>query len=227
MSTEQIKVALVEDSADERQALVLLINGSPGFSCVAAYANAEEALLGFKGLVPDVLLMDIHLPGMSGIECLRQLRARLPATRIMMLTAFEDHDRIFESLRAGASGYLIKNTPPARLLEAIAELHAGGAPMSSAIARQVVSAFHEPAQTPDPLAVLSEREREILGLLSEGYVYKEIADRLGISLGTVRTHIGRIYQKLHVRSRAEAMLKTIRRPQAPFSLLYRGPEECF
>ena len=202
-----IKVALVEDSPDEREALFFLIKGSPGFACVGAYDTGEEALKRLAALAPDVVLMDIHLPGMSGIECVPRLKSVLPATRIMMLSVFEDHDRIFESLRAGASGYLLKKTPPARLLEAIQELHQGGAPMSGPIARQVVAAFQTPAKQSNSLDQLTAREQEILNLLNQGFLYKEVADRLGIAIGTVRTHISRIYDKLHVRSRAQAMIK--------------------
>ena len=202
-----IKVALVEDSPDEREALFFLIKGSPGFACVGAYGTGEEALNKLPGLAPDVVLMDIHLPGISGIQCVRRVKTMLPATRIMMLSVFEDHDRIFESLRAGASGYLLKKTPPARLLEAIQELHQGGSPMSGSIARQVVAVFQTPAKQNDSFDQLSAREQEILTLLNQGFLYKEVADRLGIAIGTVRTHISRIYDKLHVRSRAEAMIK--------------------
>jgi len=202
-----IKVALVEDSPDEREALFFLIKGSPGFACVGAYGTGEEALNKLPSLAPDVVLMDIHLPGISGIQCVWRVKTMLPATRIMMLSVFEDHDRIFESLRAGASGYLLKKTPPARLLEAIQELHEGGAPMSSPIARQVVAAFQTPGKQNDSFNQLSTREQEILTLLNQGFLYKEVADRLGIAIGTVRTHISRIYDKLHVRSRAEAMIK--------------------
>ena len=207
MNGQTIKVALVEDHPDEREALACLLRGTPGFACVGAFPCGEKALAALPALAPDVVLMDIHLPGLSGIECVMKLKAALPDTRIMMLTVYEDHDRIFESLRAGANGYLLKRTPPARLLEAIQELHEGGAPMSGPIARQVVAAFQRPPPGQAQGAQLSEREREVLNLLNQGFLYKEIADRLGIALGTVRTHIGRIYEKLHVRSRAEAMLK--------------------
>ncbi|MCI0625036.1 MAG: response regulator transcription factor [Acidobacteria bacterium] len=211
--TKQIKVALVEDSPDEREALFFLLKGTPGFCCQGAFASAKEALEKIPDLQPDVVLMDIHLPGMSGIECIRKLKGLLPDTRIMMLTVFEDHDRIFESLKAGASGYLVKKTPPAKLLEAIQLLHEGGAPMSASIARQVVDWFHNPSKTNPQLEQLSAREDQILALLAKGLLYKEIADQLGIGLGTVRTYIGRICEKLHVHSRAEAMLKVL--PQAP------------
>lgn len=207
MSHDSIKVALVEDNPDEREALSYILKGSPGFQCVGTFSTGEEALARIPGLCPNVVLMDIHLPGISGIECIRALKAKAPALRIMMLTVFEDHDRIFQSLRAGASGYLLKKTPPAKLLEAIEELHQGGAPMSSPIAFQVVAAFQEPLQNSGGLESLTQREQEILNLLNQGFLYKEIADRLGISIGTVRTHISRIYDKLHVRSRAEAMIK--------------------
>lgn len=213
----KIKVVVVEDSNDEREALCILLRGSHGFACVGAFSTGEEALRHCPALLPHVVLMDINLPGISGTDCIRRLRPVMPATRIMMLTVFEDHDRIFQSLRAGANGYLLKKTPPARLLEAIQELHQGGAPMSAAIARQVVDAFHESGPQQNELAQLSTRELEIVNLLARGFLYKEIADQLGLKLGTVRTYIGRIYEKLHVRSRAEAMLKVL--PRSP------GPEQ--
>jgi DNA-binding NarL/FixJ family response regulator len=210
---EPIKVALVEDGEDEREALSTLLRGSPGFACAAAFDCAEAAVPELPALLPHVVLMDINLPGISGIDCIRKLKPLLPAARIMMLTVFEDPDQIFNSLRAGAHGYLLKKTPPAKLLEAIADLHQGGAPMSAAIARQVVDAFHEKSTSTPELARLSPRELEIVNLLARGLLYKEIADQLGISMGTVRTHIGRVYEKRHVRSRAEVMLKVL--PQSP------------
>lgn len=213
VSASSIKVALVEDSPDEREALFFLLKGTSGFECLGAFKSAEEALAKIPALAPHVVLMDIHLPGMSGIDCIRELKKMLPKTRLMMLTVFEDHDHIFEALKAGADGYLIKKSPPAKLLEAVQQLHEGGAPMSSSIARQVVDWFHSSANPApsahQPLEGLSPREEQILGLLAQGFLYKEIADQLGISMGTVRTHIGRIYEKLHVRSRAEAMLKVL------------------
>jgi DNA-binding NarL/FixJ family response regulator len=158
-------------------------------------------------LKPDIILMDIHLPGISGIDCVRDITAKLPRTKILMLTVFEDNDRIFQSLRAGATGYLLKKTQPAKLLEAIQQLHEGGAPMSAPIARQVVAAFQTPVLSLDASVQLTHREQEILALLNQGFLYKEIGDRLGIAMGTVRTHIARVYEKLHVRSRAEAMIR--------------------
>jgi DNA-binding NarL/FixJ family response regulator len=206
---ETIKVALVEDSREEREALGILLRDSPGFSCVGAFESGERALQELPKLFPHVILMDINLPGISGTDCILRLRPIMPATRILMLTVFEDHDRIFQSLRAGANGYLVKKTPPARLLEAIADAHEGGAPMSAAIARQVVDAFHEAGPHHDELAALAARELQVVNLLAQGFLYKEIADQLGISMGTVRTYIGRIYEKLHIHSRHEATLKVL------------------
>lgn len=216
---ETIKVAIVEDSADTREALQVLINGSEGFMCVAACGSAEEALAVIPRCPPDVVLMDIQLPGMSGIECIRRLKNQLPDVQIMMLTVFEDHDRIFQSLAAGASGYIVKKTVPDKLLEAIDELHKGGAPMSGQIARQVVEAFKNPVDSlPEhdapPPTNLSKREQEILGQLARGFLYKEICNHLGISMGTVRVHIRHIYEKLHVHNRTEAILKGHPGPQS-------------
>jgi DNA-binding NarL/FixJ family response regulator len=216
MSADAIKVALVEDSKVEREAISFLIHATPGFACVGALVSGEEALEKLPALGPDVVLMDIHLPGISGIDCIRQLKERLPSVRIMMLTVFEDHERIFKSLAAGATGYLVKKTPPAKLLEAIQELHNGGAPMSGQIARQVVAVFQEPAPWSSGVSELSPREQEILRLLAQGLIYKEIADQLGISFGTVRTHICRIYEKLHVHSRHEAAFKVSGRADRRF-----------
>jgi len=202
-----IRVALVEDDRQVRAGLRLLIDHSKKCACVAAFASAEEALARLPSLQADVVLMDIQLPGRSGIECIRELKLRQPKFQIMMLTVFEDHDRIFQSLTAGASGYLLKQTPPDKLLEAITELHRGGAPMSTQIARRVVEAFQQAAPGGDATAGLSPREKEIVALLAKGYLYKEIASQLGISVETVRTHIHNTYEKLHVRSRTEAVMK--------------------
>jgi DNA-binding NarL/FixJ family response regulator len=208
---QRIRVALVEDDPDVRSGLQLLIDSSNCCVCVAALGSAESALDQIPTLQPDVVLMDIHLPGMSGIECIRQLKQRMPTLQIMMLTVFEDHDRIFQSLSAGASGYLLKQTTPERLLEAIADLHNGGSPMSTQIARQVVEFFQQPGQVEAATAALSPRETEIIGLLAKGFLYKEIASQLGISVETVRTHIHNTYEKLHVRTRTEAVMKVFGR----------------
>jgi DNA-binding NarL/FixJ family response regulator len=207
-----IRLAVVEDDQKVREGLVQLINASPGYQCVAACPSAENALARLPAAQPQVVLMDIQLPGMSGIECIRELKHRCPAMQIMVLTVFEDHDRIFQSLAAGASGYLLKQLPPAKLIEAIADLHQGGSPMSAQIARRVVEAF-QPHPTGDTSGGhLSPREQEIIHLLAQGHLYKEIADRLHLSVETVRTHIRNIYHKLHVRSRTEAINKVFGRP---------------
>jgi DNA-binding NarL/FixJ family response regulator len=206
-ATHNIRVALVEDDPQVREGLQRLIAAAAGFECAAACASAEEALARLPALRLDVVLMDIHLPGMSGIECIRQLKLQQPAMQVAMLTVFEDHDRIFQSLAAGASGYLLKQTPPEKLLEAIAELHRGGSPMSAQIARRVVETFQRPAPAAAPEADLTPRELEVIRLLARGFLYKEIADQLGLSVETVRTHLHRIYDKLHVRTRTEAVMK--------------------
>jgi DNA-binding NarL/FixJ family response regulator len=208
---QKIRVALVEDDPAVRCGLELLIGSSSWCACVAALGTGEEALACIPALGPDVVLMDIHLPGMSGIDCIRLLKQQMPRLQIMMLTVFEDHDRIFQSLAAGASGYLLKQTPPDKLLEAIIDLHQGGSPMSTQIARRVVEVFQQ-TQSPDSAtATLSKRENEILGFLAKGYLYKEIASQLGISVETVRTHIHKTYEKLHVRTRTEAVMKVFGR----------------
>ena len=205
-----VRVALVEDDTRIRQGLTLLIGTSPGYDCVGNYSTAEEALARLPDLAPDVVLMDINLPGMSGIECIRRLKKLLPSAQLVMLTVFEDHDRIFRSLSAGASGYLLKNTPPARLLDAIREVFQGGAPMSAQIARSVVEEFRQPVPPESPASALSPREKEILGLLARGFLYKEIADQLRLSVETVRTHIRNIYEKLHVHSKAEVISRHLK-----------------
>lgn len=203
----RIRVALVEDDPLVRDGLRALINQSPSCSCVVAFGSTEEAVASDLITDVDVVLMDIQLPGRSGIECIRELKRRRPGLQIMMLTVLEDHDRIFQSLAAGASGYLLKQTPPDKLLESITELHRGGAPMSTPIARRVVDFFQLGASARDATSVLSAREREVLALLARGYLYKEIAAELGLSVETVRTHIHNTYEKLHVRTRTEAVMK--------------------
>lgn len=202
------RVALVEDDREVREGLQVLLGSAARCSCVAAFGSAEEALAAAASIEVDVVLMDIQLPGMTGIECIRRWKQARPAVQIMMLTVFEDHDRIFRSLAAGATGYILKQTPPEKLLEAITELHHGGSPMSSQIARQVVRFFQNSNPEADAAAaVLSPREREIVELLARGHLYKEIAEELGISVETIRTHIHHIYQKLHVGNRTEAVMK--------------------
>lgn len=202
-----INVAIVEDEDEVREGLAMLINGSEGFRCVQRYSSAEKALPDTLKNKPDVVLMDINLPGMSGIECTRQLKARQRDLPIMVLTVYDDDEKIFESLKAGASGYLLKKTPPAKILEAIVELYNGGSPMSSRIARKVVQTFQAMGPSSEETENLSKREHEILFYLAKGYRYKEIAKALFISIETVRTHLRNIYEKLHVRSRSEAVLK--------------------
>jgi DNA-binding NarL/FixJ family response regulator len=202
-----IKVSIVEDIKEIREGLSALICGSEGYSCISNYSNAENALNGIIEDRPDVVLMDIGLPGMSGIDCIRKLKSKTTGLQIIMLTVYEDDDHIFNALVAGASGYLIKKTPPAKILEAIQDVYNGGSPMSSQIARKVINAFQSMNKSSNETENLSPREQEILSFLAKGYRYKEIAEKLFISIETVRTHLRNIYEKLHVRSRTEAVLK--------------------
>ena len=206
-----IKVALVEDDAKLRDTLKRFLAGQPGLRCLGDYANAESALVGIPKDRPDVVLMDINLPGMDGIECVMRLRQALPSLKIIMLTVFEDSDQVFKALSAGAFGYLVKSIRPAKILEAIREVHTGGSPMSGNIARKVVQSFQAQRTARSETDSLSERELEVLQSLSKGHTYKQIAADLGISLGTVRTYIQRIYEKLHVHSHAEAVMKFARK----------------
>jgi DNA-binding NarL/FixJ family response regulator len=206
-----IKVVIVDDEADLRENIAGFIDAAKGFRCVNAYASAEEALARIAENQPDVVLMDINLGGMSGIECVRHLKPRMPAAQIVMLTVFEDTEKIFSALAAGASGYLLKRLAPAKLLEAIREVHEGGSPMSAPIARKVVQSLQKKPTPVDASAELSPREREVLNGLAEGQAYKQIADRLGVSIHTVRNYIRRIYEKLHVQSRTEAVAKFMMR----------------
>lgn len=206
-----ITVSLVEDDTRLREILVRYFAGQPDFTCLCAYPDAEAALAEIPNNPPDVVLMDINLPGMSGIECVPLLRAAVPSVKIIMLTVFEDSDQVFKSLSAGAFGYLVKSSRPAKILQAIREVFNGGSPMSGHIARMVVQSFEKRASTPDETASLAPRELEVLHGLSCGQPYKEIAANLGISLSTVRTYIQRIYEKLHVNSQTEAVMKYARR----------------
>lgn len=207
MNDTTITVAIVEDLDEIRNGLAALINGSPGFRCVGTFPNGSEALSSIPTLKPDVVLMDIDMPSMNGIDCIIALKEQIPHLQISMLTVFEDDEKIFRSLQAGASGYLLKKTVPVKLLEAIEELHSGGSPMSGQIARKVVTAFSRMGESKKQTENLSPREQEILSYLAKGYRYKEIAAALFISVETVRTHLRNIYEKLHVRSRTEAVLK--------------------
>ncbi len=210
-ASDPIRVAIVEDDRTTRQGLAMLIDGTPGYECVGQYRSVEEALRAAH-TEPDVILLDINLPGVPGTEGVKLLRERDPRTQVVMLTVFDAQDHVFESICNGACGYLLKKTPPARLLEAIAEAHQGGAPMTPEIARRVVTLFQEaPPPRKDDDHGLSERELSVLGLLAEGYSYAALSGRLGISINTVRNHIRGIYEKLHVHSRSEAVSKAIRK----------------
>ncbi|MCB9234889.1 MAG: response regulator transcription factor [Bacteroidia bacterium] len=205
MQGNLIRTAIVEDDQEIRQLLQLIIGRSPGFTCEYAFESAEEAIRELPKSRPDLILMDINLPGMSGIEATAQLRVLLPNTDILMLSVNEDDDSVFDSLCAGASGYLLKETPPAALLEAIREAKSGGAPMSAQIARKVVRSFRQQTK-PD----LTERESEILAMLCRGDNYRTVADAIFVSTNTVKAHIKNIYRKLEVHSRAEAVSRAIR-----------------
>ncbi len=206
-----IKVAIVEDNEKIREGLAALIGGSEGFQCTAAYETAEETLRHLPAYNPDVVLMDIQLPKMSGIECVARLKEHDNHMQVMMLTVYEDDDKVFRSIVAGATGYILKRTPPAELLEAIRDVYEGGSPMSDQIARKVVKAFQEMGKSSKETENLSEREMEILSYLAKGYQDKEIADHFFLSIKTIRTHLRNIYQKLHVRSRTEAVLMYLRK----------------
>jgi DNA-binding NarL/FixJ family response regulator len=200
------EICVIEDHEDIRNGLIFIINTQPNFRCVA-FKNCEDAIDGIGNYVPDVILMDINLPGMNGIECTRILKERHPSVLIMMCTVFEDTEKIFDALKAGASGYILKRTAGEILLEAIKDLINGGAPMSSDIARKVVNSFRETKKIPEKHPELTNKESEILDLLSKGFGNKEIAEQLFISVNTVRTHIYHIYEKLHVNNRIEALNK--------------------
>ena len=203
-----ISVAIIEDQKDTRKMLSILINGSEGYECVATFENGEDAIARIPQLAPDVVMVDIHLPGVSGIECVHQLKALCPRSQFIMCTSLEDTDNIFNALQAGATGYLTKSTPPQKILEAITDAHNGGSPMSSQIARKVITYFQQqPSKKNTELEKLSAREQEILQYLSKGYRYKEISALLFINIETVRKHIHNIYEKLQVGSRTDAINK--------------------
>jgi DNA-binding NarL/FixJ family response regulator len=206
-----IEVAIVEDDPGLRESLVALVRRAPRLQCVADYGTGEAALAGLPAVRPDVVLVDINLPGMSGIELAAKLKGKLPKLQVMMITMYEDCDQIFASLQAGATSYLLKRSQPAEILQAIEELNAGGSPMSPEIARKVVSFFHRATASQSEVGQMTKRENEILSQLAKGYMYKEIADNMGISIETVRTHLQNIYGKLHVHSRTEAVVKFLNR----------------
>lgn len=206
---DMISVCIVEDNNDIRQALEQIIMMAEGYQFLGSFASAEAGIIGIPKLNPNVVLMDINLGGMSGIDCVRELKPKHPDLLFMMCTVYEEDEKIFEALSAGANGYILKKTAPGKLLESIKELAEGGAPMSSQIARKVVAAFQDKnsQSAGHNLEALSNREREILELLAKGMLYKEISTRLGIAQETVRKHVYHIYEKLHVSNRVEAVNK--------------------
>jgi DNA-binding NarL/FixJ family response regulator len=206
-----IKVCIIEDNADMRESVALALNQAPGLRCVSTYATAEAAVRDVPSQKPDVALVDIHLPGMNGIECVAKLKARLPHLQVLMLTRYEQSDMIFDSIRAGASGYLLKHTPAAELIQAVEQVHSGGAPMTMQVARKVINHFQKIQKPSSEVEKLTLREQEVLNLLAKGYLYKEIADHLGITINTLRNHLRTIYDKLHVHSRTEATVKYLGR----------------
>lgn len=203
-------VAIVEDDAVLRQSLEWLLTQTEGFACAGTCRTGEEAVKLLPKLKPHVVLMDLNLPQMSGTECIRKLKEVMPKVPFIVLTVYEDSEHIFQALKAGASGYLLKRAGPESVLAAVKEAHEGGAPMSTQIARLVVDSFHQPLPADQQSVDLTEREKEILDCLSQGYANKEIAERMFISVPTVRTHLSHIYEKLHVRSRTEAIIKYLK-----------------
>ena len=201
-----IRVVIIEDIKEIREGLQLLIDSSDGFSCQKTFTNAEEAIAELPALLPDVALMDINLPGISGIEAVKKLKSLCPGTQFIMSTVYEDDENIFESLKAGASGYLLKKIAPSKLLDAISEVYNGGSPMSSQIARKVIASFQH-KNSIDESDVLTPKEKEVLKALAKGLRYKEIADEFNVSIETIRSHARKIYEKLQVQSRTEALNK--------------------
>ncbi|TMI94278.1 MAG: response regulator transcription factor [Bacteroidetes bacterium] len=201
-----INVVIIEDIREIREGLQMLIDGSDGFNCSKTFSTAELAISELPGICPDVVLMDINLPGISGIEAVKKLKAQCINTLFIMSTVYEDDENIFESLKAGASGYLLKKTAPSKILEAITEVYNGGSPMSSQIARKVIASFQH-KDSIDEVEVLTPKEKEVLKELAKGLRYKEIANSLGVSIETIRSHARKIYEKLQVQSRTEALNK--------------------
>jgi DNA-binding NarL/FixJ family response regulator len=207
---KKIDVCIVEDLRDIREGLISIISGQSDFNLLGAFDTADGAFVELPKLKPEIVIMDINLPGMSGVECVRQLKTIIPQMQFMMFTVFESSEQVFEALEAGASGYLLKRSSPAKIIEAVIELKDGGAPMSTEIARKVVASFQKPSLSKET-DVLTTREKEILDQLAKGLLYKEIGANLNISTGTVRQHIHNIYEKLHVQNRTEALNKAFQR----------------
>jgi len=205
-----ISVSIVDDEKKLCKSIATFLNGSPGFRCVSIYGSAEAALQQLPNDLPDVVLMDINMAGMNGIECVSRLKALAPQIQILMLTVYEDTEQIFKALAAGATGYLLKRLEPEELLQAIKDVHAGGSPMSNTIARKVVASFQAANRAGEGQNLLSSREQAVLDCLAQGLAYKQIGDQLGISINTIRTHLRHIYEKLHVQSRTEAVAKYLR-----------------
>lgn len=205
---EPIRISIVEDINEIREGLRFIITQTPGFEFVSSYNNAEDAVDGLSEDVPDIVIMDIGLPQGTGIDCIRQLKEKGSSLQFVIFTVYEDSDQVFEALTAGASGYLLKNSSPDKIISALREIHEGGSPMSLSIARKVVSSFQRPVAHNQ----LSEREMEVLTLLAKGLLYKEIAEKLTISKGTVSQHVHNIYEKLHVQNRTEAINKIFGNP---------------
>ncbi len=203
--TKLIRVVIVEDIEDIRESLQTLISGKPGYNCAGSYATAEAAIADIPVIKPDVVLMDINLPGINGIEAVHKLKDSFPDINFLMCTVFDDDENIFLALRAGAGGYILKNNSPWKILEAIKEIHNGGAPMSAGIAKRVINTFQQIKEVIPKHAVLSDREMEVLHLLSTGLLYKEAADQLKLSVETIRSHCRKIYEKLHVNTKLEAV----------------------
>ncbi len=203
-------IAIVEDDLVFRNSLEWLLGETSGFCCVCACSTGKDAVRRLPELKPQIVLMDLNLPDMSGIECTRKLKELLPKLHVIVLTVYEDSDHIFSALKAGASGYLLKRAGPESVLEAVKDARDGGAPMSTQIARRVVDSFHDPTPSDQGDTTLTDRESEILNRLSQGYTNKEIADQMSISVSTVRTHLSHVYEKLHVRSRTEAIIKFLK-----------------
>lgn len=204
-----IKFSVVEDQRDMRESLIKFLEGVAELRCVGSHADARDALRKIPAEAPDVVLMDINMPGMNGIECVSQLKKSCPSIDVLMLTTYDDGDLIFDALRAGANGYLLKNMRREDLVEAVRQVHAGGAPMSFQVARKVINHFHQPRKNNSEVDKLTSRETEILRLLAKGLAYKQIASQLGITISTIRTHIRAVYEKLHVHTRTEAAMKFV------------------